>query len=692
MKFALANARKTMKDKILISFFFNARGEDLEKSTIGTYRSLLLQLLERLPHLQSVFDTSGFSASSTGAVHRWSTEELKILLEDAILSLGGSSVICFIDALDECAEEQIRDMIAFFERIGELTLSSGIRFLVCFSSRHYPYITIKYGLDLVLEGQEGHTQDITNYLECELKIGQSKIAQQVRSELQEKASGIFMWVVLVIGILNKEHDGGRIHALRRRLQEIPGDLYELFRDILTRDSYNRDELVLCIQWVLFAKQPLSPEQLYFAILSGVEPDAVASWNHDEFTKDVIRRFILDSSKGLAEITTSKLQRVQFIHESVRDFLLKDGLGSVWSDLRDNFQGQSHERLKQCCLNYISADDVACFTTSVYLREALPRDAFNKIITNNFPFLEHALCNLLYHADAAELYGFTQIDFCRNFPLSHWIKLNNLFVKDSLFKHTEKMSLLYLLAERNMANLIREVYRSPLSYLEVGNELYGPPLFAAMATRSKEAVNVMENVLVNLSPGSRSHESDHQCLQDQSRIQSFGRFFKFPHRRTVLSYLAEIKDERMFAFLLDTGRLDVNEKDRDGQTPLLWAAEKGCETIVRLLLEVDTVDTDVNDTNGQTPLSWAAEKGHDKIVELLLKTNKVDVNTQDQSKSTPLSWAARNGAKDVVKMLLDTGKVDVNAKDQYGQTPLWWAARNGYEAVVKMLQPSSKLPR
>src|SRR5438270_13458919 len=40
MKFAFAHAKKTMKDGIIISFFFNARGEHLEKSTEGMYRSL----------------------------------------------------------------------------------------------------------------------------------------------------------------------------------------------------------------------------------------------------------------------------------------------------------------------------------------------------------------------------------------------------------------------------------------------------------------------------------------------------------------------------------------------------------------------------------------------------------------------------------------------------------------------------
>ena len=88
-------------------------------------------------------------------------------------------MVCFIDALDECEEWQIRDMISFFEHVGELAVLAGIRFQVCFASRYYPHITIRKGLGLVLERQEGHHQDITNYLESELKIGQSKIAKEI---------------------------------------------------------------------------------------------------------------------------------------------------------------------------------------------------------------------------------------------------------------------------------------------------------------------------------------------------------------------------------------------------------------------------------------------------------------------------------------------------------------------------------
>jgi ankyrin repeat protein len=692
MKFILANARKTMKDNVLISFFFHARGEDLEKSTIGTYRSLLLQLFEKLPALQSVFNTLGLSSSSAGTNHQWSLEALKTLLEDAILRLKGSSVVCFIDALDECAEEQIRDMISFFERIGELAVSSGIHFQVCFSSRHYPHITIKKGLDLVLEGQEGHTQDIANYLESELKIGQSKIAQQVRIELQEKASGIFMWVVLVTGILNKEHDSGRIHALQRRLQEIPGDLHELFRDILRRDSNNRDELVLCIQWVLFAKQPLSPEQLYFAILSGVELDTVSIWDPRDVTMDVIKKFILNSSKGLAEITTSKRQKVQFIHESVRDFLLKeDGLSNVWPDLRHNFQGQSHEQLKRCCLNYVKLD----VFTALEIPESLPKASnpqvanFRKAAGDSFPFLEYATNNILYHANAAEAGGVSQRTFLECFPLSQWVRLDNLLERHEVRKHSQWVSLLYLLGERNMPDLIR-VYSCPTLGLKLENERYGCSMFAAMATGSKEAVKALLKGLVMQPVQDQDYEDYIRSCHEECNQTRIGRNFTFSRHRTILSYSAEFGYKNIVSSILEREDVDVNSKDQSGRTLLSWAAHDGNEAVIKVLLDTDKVDVNAKNRFEQTPLSWAAQNGHKAVVKMLLDTGKVDVNEKNQSKQTPLSCAAKNGHEMVVKTLLDTGKVYVDSKDQFGQTPLSWAAQNGHKAVVKMLLDTGKV--
>jgi hypothetical protein len=259
MKYALPRAKTKVKDKIILSFFFNARGDTLEKSTAGMYRSLLLQLLNNVPGLETVFDSLRLTAWPQEGQIQWTIQLLEHIFRQAIQSLGQLQAVCFIDALDECNEDEIRNMVSFFEHVGELAVASGLKIWVCFSSRHYPHITISSGLQLVLEGQEGHEQDIASYVDSKLKIGNSKVAEDIKVDLRTKASGVFMWVALVVDILNKEFDRGRIHALRKRLREIPADLHDLFRDILTRDTRDRDKLILCIQWILFAKRPLRQE-------------------------------------------------------------------------------------------------------------------------------------------------------------------------------------------------------------------------------------------------------------------------------------------------------------------------------------------------------------------------------------------------------------------------------------------------
>jgi ankyrin repeat protein len=696
MKFALAHAHNTIRNGIVISFFFNARGEDLEKSTTGTYQSLLLQLLEGFPALQSVFNSLGHIASSISTKHQWSVESLQTLLEQSIQKLGESSVVCFIDALDECEEQQVREMIQFFERIGQLIASTGIRFRTCFSSRHYPYITIQKGLGLVLEGQEGHVQDIHYYLESELKIGQSIIAQQIRNELREKASGVFMWVVLVVSILNKEHDRGRMYALRRRLQEIPSDLDRLFRDILTRDLHNRDELVLCIQWVLFAKQPLSPVQLYFAVLSGVEPEAMLTWDPSEITEDVIKRFILDSSKGLTEITTSgfQKQKVQFIHESVRDFLVKEnGLSIIWPELGSNLKGQSHERLKQCCVTHISMDVLTPLKVPESLPEASSPQAagLRKSAIHAFPFLEYAVQNVLHHADVAEGSGISQTQFVPSFPLPRWIKLSNLLQTDEKRRRKDNVSLLYVLAEHNMSNLVK-FFPSIASYLKVEEEQHGAPLFTAFSNGSKAVVRVFVQALAAENPtGGRYQELYGQYYEDKFVQRVIGEHFSYLKERGVISYLAELGDETLFAILLKTKVSVIDSRDQYGRTPLWWAAQNGHEAIVKLLLDTGKVNINSKDHYGRTPLLWATERGYNEIVKLLLDTGKVNVDERDYYRRTPLWWAAQNGHEAMVRLLLDTGKVDVDAKDsQYRQTPLWWAIQNGNEAIVKLLLDTGKI--
>ncbi|RYP32296.1 hypothetical protein DL767_005271 [Monosporascus sp. MG133] len=696
MKFALAQARMSMKDWVVLSFFFNARGEELEKTTAGMYRSLLLQLLESIPELDAVFDSLWLTVWPQDGQMQWSVESLMDLFEQAVQSLGQSRVICFIDALDECDDDQIRDMLSSFERVGELAVASNIRFQVCFSSRHYPSITVARGLELVLEGQEGHYQDVANYVGSKLRIGHSKVAEEIRAEIQAKASSVFMWVVLVVDILNREYDPGRIHALRKRLREIPAGLHDLFRDILTRDARDRDEFILCIQWILCAKRPLRPEELYFAVLAGTEPGSLGPRNREIATLTRIQRFVLDSSKGLAETTKSKSPVVQFIHESVRDFLLKDnGLRDIWPDLGDRFYGQSHEQLKECCLTYTSK-----VVLTLQLPDPLPKAsskdaaALRDRTQQSSPFLEYAIRNVLYHADEAESDGINQSGFLRSFPLQSWINMDNLFEQFEIRRRSSEASLLYILAERNLARLIKAHFTASPP-LEASQERYENPFFAALATGSTDAVRALAELeLHGMNPSTSFQRLCQSYLKNLNQIPKLGLDF-CPSKYSNWVKLAKQGKVEGARLLLATGRVnlvDIDAKDDSGYTPLFWAAENGHEAMVKLLLSTGKVDPDAKNNSGRTPLILAVKNGDEAMIKLLLDTGKVDPDAKDDSGRTPLSLAAGNwhNGEAIVKLLLTTGKVNPDAKDNSGRTPLFWAAEKGREAIVNLLLNTGKV--
>lgn len=131
------------------------------------------------------------------------------------------------------------------------------------------------------------------------------------------SSGIFLWVVLVIPILNREYARGKISALRKRLDEIPPGLDALFHSILTRDEDDIQELLRCLQWILCSIRPLKPLELYTAIqpsansyssrhTKAVDPrgSTRVTAREDEMSIEDLQHYVDSVSKGLAEVTSS----------------------------------------------------------------------------------------------------------------------------------------------------------------------------------------------------------------------------------------------------------------------------------------------------------------------------------------------------------------------------------------------------
>ncbi|KAL3481918.1 hypothetical protein BJX99DRAFT_243296 [Aspergillus californicus] len=612
MKFAHSKikSKACYKHTVTASFFFNARGEHLEKSIPGMYRSLLLQLLEGYPDLQVVLDNFDLVPLNQNGCP--SLNVLKSLFDNAVTALGQRPFTCFVDALDECDEQQVVDMVLYFEELAEKSTSKGVPLRICFSSRHYPYITIQRGIQLILEDQPGHAEDMAVYVSNRLQIRDPILIEELRPQLLVKAAGVFMWLVLVVDILNKEYRKGGL-ALRKRLAEIPSGLSELFRDILRRDNENMEDLLLCILWILYAKRPLQPKEFYHALWSGlslkglVDPE-IPDVSFRDDNDNIYNKCVISSSKGLAEITKSQKPTIQFIHESVRDFLIKDkGLLELWPDLGLDSESPSHETLRQSCSLYMNRTS-GLAAISKQLAEADPKGHME--ISKEYPFLEYATQHVLDHANAAAK-SVPQDKFLSEFPVSQWINASNIFEKFKVRRYSPDTSLFYLLAEKGLSELISTRLRDD-QHIHVFGGRYKYPLFAALANCNRDAAAAL--------------------LMSPSRFCDGVDITKgLNHRQDLIDYA--------------------------NRTPLSWAAQEGRAGIVKLLLQTG-ISLNEMDLDGQTPLIQASQHGHEAVARLLIDKG-ADVNA-----------TSVNGHEAVARLLIDKG-ADVNAMMKWDKHHLPW---------------------
>ena len=116
-----------------------------------------------------------------------------------------------------------------------------------------------------------------------------------------------------------------------------------------------------------------------------------------------------------------------------------------------------------------------------------------------------------------------------------------------------------------------------------------------------------------------------------------------------------------------------------------AAKKGLFDFVQRVINEGILDLNAQNKSGETALIFAASKGHLKIVALLLEKN-VDVNVVTKA-GNALMEAAENGHLAVVEALVKAGgnvNLSNDPTNSGGKTPLWYACDNGNEDIVRYL--------
>jgi hypothetical protein len=222
MKHALFYCQENLKDYVIAAYFFNARGSKLEKTPLGMLRSLVYQLVEQDPLISERIILMFLDKQKKhGKNWEWQVEELKSFLQSQVKKGNSKPLLLLVDALDECNESEVREVVSFLEL---LSMDAKSVLNVCLSSRHYPNISMKKRLELIVERTKEHDQDIVLFVRDKLRVTDEEIERQ----LLQKAAGVFMWVVLVVEMLNRAFDDGKVRALQKKLREVPSDLIGYF--------------------------------------------------------------------------------------------------------------------------------------------------------------------------------------------------------------------------------------------------------------------------------------------------------------------------------------------------------------------------------------------------------------------------------------------------------------------------------
>lgn len=320
---------------ITASFFFWYNGNDLQKTQEGLLRSLIYQALENHRELIPLVLADILEVPAASLVNYWTLAHLKKAFQRLVEQKEVPLKICLlVDGLDEYAGDHA-EIVEIFKYAAQFE-----HVKVCVSSR--PLIVFDRALKNLpsLKLQDLTFNDIQLYVNNrfhhderfqELELEEPGLGPDLALQVVVKASGVFLWVNLVVhSLLEGIQNYDRGVDLERRLGELPEDLTELYWHMLDRVKpvWYLEEGFRLLLLVRSAISPLTLLRLAFAELDPAKDCDTATMTPER--QQALCRGMAGRIKsrclGLLEVVdTSALDdiaksHVQFLHKSVADFI------------------------------------------------------------------------------------------------------------------------------------------------------------------------------------------------------------------------------------------------------------------------------------------------------------------------------------------------------------------------------------
>lgn len=743
MKYLVENPQlwSTNPTTIRLRFFFNARGSSLEKSPEGLYRTLMYQLIRHLSRSGNHPALNNFySKYETTWTVQGSNELLPQLLRDAfhdmILAHDMPPIEVFVDGLDECDDQHIREVVKFFSRSASKALHARNILKICWASRYYPHVSAPKFLEIRL--QEQNYFDIQRYVHQELMdLADLKPDSDFENEIVSRSRGIFLWAVLVVRKLLKAVDQGRqISYMRKLLRQLPQELNDLLHEIHESiDQSLREESIGLIQIVLFSPQPFPLEQLPLALAFGNRrpPESIEAWESslEGFEKpdappqkrvEQLRRYVMTLSGGLIEAVSSteaEALYLQVIHECVRDFFLTvevcNKLGFVGTD---EFKQASHLYLTRMLSNYLLVPELRCHLPETVIMR-LFRRKIPKILTLGgkwLTFTQIALRDVFHYFNLLDTAQQRLIDI--DTTAERWLQL----IQPKLGIFAPETSLVDQIAHRltdfdlqcvkdqhaQLIELLRDDERIDLLGLKdvtcfgldrildrLHDEIRQDRERRANRERRTHGEHRQNSALVDENITMFEHivkhdeQTSHHRFVGLALLLSWSGIGNFAATMNALTLSIEVDVPKVVQFLMD------HDRHRSFIEPLFKTTALDRRDILEVLLKNGA---DVNTSRGEESLLLAAaENGCVNTMRVLLDW-QADKAFSDYTGRNALMLAAQHNHYHIAQLLLAKG-IDVNLKDMQGRTALFQAGlqlvRNPreYEEIAKLLlRAGASLPQ
>jgi hypothetical protein len=406
--------------------------------------------------------------------------------------------------------------------------------------------------------------------------------------------------VLVVKALNKDADRGKQHLLRSKLDQMPTGLNNLFREMLQKDhdEDDNDRLLPAVMWVEATTGSLTAIELYYAIMSSVgqlDKDNLIP-DCDMIDQKSIMDYLVSSSRGFLELPEGS-KRIQFIHESVREYFLDFGLRSLDTSLSEDTKANCIERVAGWLQDYLN----------LTVRCGLFGDTEQHLSLRQCPLLSYATKFTLKHAEKAAALGCARALY-KEVPFTTW----QFVTEETLYAPSTMLQKLIMEDLPWLVNIeLDQIARCPIK--ETQRVLAATTTSIDCSTALHLAI-IGGNVRIIralLDSGAEVNAHLHQCETSVDIDGDTLPGYMTPLTLAVHRALKNVSE--IVATLLEYGA-NVNPKS-NRELLLHTAAARGETEIVKLLLQYGA-KVYTEDSSSQTAMEAAEFWGHTACVSII----------------------------------------------------------------------------